>query len=108
MLGHYDPTIEATDHGSGEEEQELLCEYPVREPEGSPRDPTAENQRDPPSAPSSRVASVSTFRDVRLLSNTSCRMCQPHQLFLGRTRVPTAEDRPLFPSRRSGPGREKQ
>lgn len=25
VLGHYDPTVEATDHGSGEEEQELLC-----------------------------------------------------------------------------------
>lgn len=29
VLGHYDPTVEATDHGSGEEEQELLCEYRV-------------------------------------------------------------------------------
>lgn len=26
VLGHYDPAVEATDHGSGEEEQELLCE----------------------------------------------------------------------------------
>ncbi|EFN73985.1 PAB-dependent poly(A)-specific ribonuclease subunit 2 [Camponotus floridanus] len=32
VLGHYDPTVEATDHGSGEEEQELLweeCNYVV-------------------------------------------------------------------------------
>jgi len=28
VLGHYDPTVEATDHGSGEEEQELLCKCP--------------------------------------------------------------------------------
>lgn len=30
MLGHYDPTVEAADHGSGEEEQELLCKFPFR------------------------------------------------------------------------------
>lgn len=45
VLGHYDPTVEATDHGSGEEEQELLCKYHASFPSLSPRWISGKNKR---------------------------------------------------------------